>query len=68
MLIIRQTSTRHPHRLQRAEQEHHVRILFAIESAAALQGFASPNSDYDVLCLRPRDWYLAVDLERRAAM
>lgn len=55
------------HRLQRAEQEHQVRILFAIESGSRAWGFASPNSDYDVrfVYAHPRDWYLAVDLEER---
>lgn len=54
-------------RLQRAEDEHQVRILFAIESGSRAWGFASPNSDYDVrfVYAHPRDWYLAVDLEER---
>lgn len=35
-------------RLAKAESEHDVRILFAIESGSRAWGFASPNSDYDV--------------------
>ncbi|MBC7989234.1 MAG: nucleotidyltransferase domain-containing protein [Luteimonas sp.] len=54
-------------RLQGAEQEHEVRILFAIESGSRAWGFASPNSDYDVrfIYARPRSWYAAVDAEER---
>jgi len=54
-------------RLHRAEAEHSVRILFAIESGSRAWGFASPNSDYDVRFIythEPR-WYQSVDLESR---
>ena len=52
-------------RLQRAEREHGVRVLLAVESGSRAWGFESPNSDYDarfIYANRP-DWYLSVDLE-----
>jgi predicted nucleotidyltransferase len=54
-------------RLKRAEDEHNVRILLAIESGSRAWGFASPNSDYDVrfIYMREPQWYQAVDLEER---
>lgn len=54
-------------RLAKAEDEHGVRILFAIESGSRAWGFASPNSDYDVRFIYMHDpqWYQAVDLEER---
>lgn len=54
-------------RIRAAEEEHDVKVLYAIESGSRAWGFASPNSDYDVrfIYAHPRDWYLAVDLEDR---
>lgn len=54
-------------RLKFSEEEHGVRILFAIESGSRAWGFASPNSDFDVRFIYMRDphWYQAVDLEER---
>ncbi|KAF0806082.1 hypothetical protein A6D6_01900 [Alcanivorax xiamenensis] len=52
-------------RIRDAEQEHGVRVLYAVESGSRAWGFASPNSDYDVrfIYVHPHDWYLSVDLE-----
>lgn len=52
-------------RIRDAEQEHGVRVLYAVESGSRAWGFASPNSDYDVrfVYVHPHDWYLSVDLE-----
>jgi predicted nucleotidyltransferase len=54
-------------RLRRAEAEHGVRILFAVESGSRAWGFASPDSDYDVRFVYVHEplWYQAVDLEEK---
>lgn len=54
-------------RLQRAEQEHNVRVLYAVESGSRAWGFASENSDYDVrfVYAHHTDWYLSVDVEEK---
>lgn len=54
-------------RLAKAEREHDVRILLAVESGSRAWGFASPNSDYDARFIyvnRP-EWYLSVGLEEK---
>lgn len=54
-------------RLDACEQEHDVRIVYCAESGSRAWGFASPDSDYDVrfIYVRPQDWYLSFDVERR---
>lgn len=48
--------------LARIEQEHNVRILYAVESGSRAWGFASRDSDYDVrfIYMHPLDWYLSI--------
>jgi predicted nucleotidyltransferase len=54
-------------RLDEVERVHQVVILYACESGSRAWGFASADSDYDVrfIYVRPIDWYLSIDLERR---
>lgn len=54
-------------RLLQIETEENVRIFYACESGSRAWGFPSANSDYDVrfLYVRPKDWYLSIDLDIR---
>ncbi len=54
-------------RLRRAEDEHDVKVLLAVESGSRAWGFASPNSDYDArfIYVNKPDWYLSVGLEEK---
>src|ERR1043166_5445755 len=49
------------------EQTEAVRVLYAVESGSRAWGFESTDSDYDVrfLYVRPRDWYLSIDVETK---
>jgi predicted nucleotidyltransferase len=51
--------------LANVEEQENVNIFYACESGSRAWGFPSSNSDYDVrfLYVRPREWYLSVDLE-----
>lgn len=53
-------------RLASVEDEHRVRIPWAIESGSRAWGFPSPDSDYDCrfLFIRPRESYLSLWPER----
>ena len=53
-------------RLQTLEQQHQVKILFAVESGSRAWGFASPNSDWDVrfIYVHKLPWYLRVQAGR----
>jgi uncharacterized protein len=53
--------------LHEVQVQEGVRILYACESGSRAWGFPSRDSDYDVrfIYVRPRDWYLSIDLERR---
>lgn len=54
-------------RMRKAEREHNVRILLAVESGSRAWGFESPNSDFDArfIYAHPQDWYLSVGLEEQ---
>ena len=53
--------------LQQIESNDQVKIVYACESGSRAWGFPSEDSDYDVrfLYVRPKDWYLSIDLEAR---
>lgn len=53
-------------RLQTLEQQHQVKVLFAVESGSRAWGFASPNSDWDVrfIYVHKLPWYLRVQAGR----
>ncbi len=48
--------------LDHIEQQHQVRILYAVESGSRAWGFASRDSDYDVrfIYVHSLDWYLSI--------
>lgn len=52
--------------LKKIEQEHKVKILYAIESGSRAWGFASQDSDYDVrfIYMHLKDWYLSIESRR----
>ncbi|MCL2154301.1 MAG: nucleotidyltransferase domain-containing protein [Leptospirales bacterium] len=49
--------------LLRLEQEHDIKILYAVESGSRAWGFASTDSDWDVryIYIHKLDWYLSID-------
>ncbi len=55
------------HRMQSAEQERQVKIVYAIESGSRAWGFHSPDSDYDCrfVYVREPDGYLSINVEHR---
>jgi hypothetical protein len=52
-------------RIRKAEAEHGVRVLLAVESGSRAWGFESPNSDFDArfIYANDPDWYLSIGLE-----
>jgi predicted nucleotidyltransferase len=49
-------------KLRRIEEDHAVKILFAVESGSRAWGFESSDSDYDVrfIYAHPKNWYLNI--------
>ena len=54
-------------KLLELQSQEEVKILYACESGSRAWGFPSEDSDFDVrfIYLRPADWYLSIDLERK---
>lgn len=54
-------------RLEQIEKDEDVTIFYACESGSRAWGFPSADSDYDVrfIYVRPRDWYLSIDVEEK---
>ena len=55
-----------PRQLRQVEEEHRVKVLFAVESGSRAWGFASPDSDFDVrfIYVRPKNDYLCLQRRR----
>lgn len=53
--------------LAELEKQENITILYACESGSRAWGFASRDSDWDVrfIYVRPHEWYLSIDLERK---
>lgn len=53
--------------LAEIEREEGVRVVYACESGSRAWGFPSADSDYDVrfVYVRPTEWYLSVDVEKK---
>lgn len=49
--------------LQHLENQHAIKILYAVESGSRAWGFASTDSDWDVrfIYVHCKDWYLSID-------
>ena len=52
--------------LLRLEQQHDIKILYAVESGSRAWGFASTDSDWDVryIYIHNLDWYLNIDSKK----
>lgn len=52
--------------LLRLEQQHDIKILYAVESGSRAWGFASTDSDWDVryIYIHKLDWYLKIDEQK----
>ena len=49
-------------KLAEIENEHDVKVLYAVESGSRAWGFESTDSDYDVrfIYVHPKNWYLNI--------
>jgi len=53
-------------KLKELEQEHAIKILYAVEAGSRTQGSFSSDSDYDVrfIYMHKKEWYLSLDKKR----
>ena len=52
--------------LREIEEQHHVKILYAVESGSRAWGFASPDSDWDVrfIYVHEPEWYFHIEEQK----
>lgn len=52
--------------IKKIEQEHNVKVCYAVESGSRAWGFPSKDSDYDVrfIYVHHKDWYLSIEQKR----
>lgn len=66
-MIDEQTRAKIMRLIAACEQEHKVKIVYAVESGSRAWGFPSPNSDFDVrfIYIHQKNWYLSINLETK---
>lgn len=52
--------------LREIEEQHHIKILYAVESGSRAWGFSSPDSDWDVrfIYVHEPEWYFHIEEQR----
>lgn len=52
--------------LREIEEQHHIMILYAVESGSRAWGFSSPDSDWDVrfIYVHEPEWYFHIEEQR----
>lgn len=52
--------------LREIEEQHHIKILYAVESGSRAWGFSSPDSDWDVrfIYVHEPEWYFHIEEQK----
>ena len=52
--------------LREIEEQHHIKILYAVESGSRAWGFSSPDSDWDVrfIYVHESEWYFHIEEQK----
>ena len=60
---IRERISKH---LREIEEQHHIKILYAVESGSRAWGFSSPDSDWDVrfIYVHEPEWYFHIEEQK----